>query len=465
MRTFPRLPFAARWMVHVAAMLAVAWGGLVAQASPGNEIAQNEALPIASLDAIDPDRWSVDLLSAAPGQTIRVTNRGVVPHTFVVPEWGVRVELPTLEPVDIVVPDYVVPGDSYEFLCDEPGHADQGQAGTVWIVSADEVKAGGASGQQGTPDPPTATLESNDNLTWNISDLQLAPGQILQVRNPGAIEHHFVVDEWGINETLSAGETQLIQVPSDVNDGDVFTFYCSIPGHRAAGMEGKITIASSSAPLPSAGGPGSSATVRDVDIRQFVPDASLFGAGWSEVRSGNARSIVPQWGVINVSVFPGDGIGVVFVGPAGSRVAVAVLPLETTSLPTNQVQQAIDDVQFALMQNWNTNSTSGVNLQNVAPPPGCNVAQRATGVTGLHTLPAGLTVCQVRNARVAIFVTIEGEFDGLYGAEASDQIVVRLLARFGNSGDVDESNARGSTSLPGSGTVDSAATPPVYQPR
>jgi hypothetical protein len=143
------------------------------------------------------------------------------------------------------------------------------------------------------------------------------------------------------------------------------------------------------------------------------------------------RSIVPEWGEINVSVFPGDGIGVVFVGPSGSRAAVAVLPLETTSLPTNQVQQAIDDVQFALMQNWNTDSTGSVNLQDVAPPAGCDIAQRATGVTGLHTLPAGLTVCQVRNANVAIFVTIEGQLGGLSGVEASDQIIVLVLQRFG----------------------------------
>jgi hypothetical protein len=112
---------------------------------------------------------------------------------------------------------------------------------------------------------------------------------------------------------------------------------------------------------------------------------------------------------------------------------VAVLPLQTTSLPTNQVQAAIDDVQFALMDDWNTNSTSNVNLEPLAPPAGCTSAQRATGVTGMHTLPAGLTVCQVRNANVAIFVTVEGEIDGLSGAEASDQIITRLLDRFGPS--------------------------------
>jgi hypothetical protein len=276
------------------------------------------------------------------------------------------------------------------------------------------------------------TLEMRDDLTWNTTNLELAPGQILQVRNTGVIEHHFVVDEWDINETISSGEIRLVLIPGDAQPGQSFTFYCSIPGHRAAGMEGTITIVPGTDSPPALGGPGSKLAVREADIEQFVPDASLFGEGWSEVRSGNVRSIVPQWSQINVTVFPGDGIGVVFVGPAGSRAAVAVLPLQTAAIPTNQIQQAMDDMQFALMDEWNANSTNSVNLENVPPPPGCTMAQRAVGVAGMQTLPAGMTVCQVRNANVAIFVTVEGEIDGKSGAEASDQIVSLLMEKFGS---------------------------------
>jgi plastocyanin len=416
--------------VVVVAAIALGWsvgGPVLAQDAPPRD----SSLPVVTLDAVDPAQWSDTTLLAAPGQTIRITNRGVQPHTFVVPQWGVRVELLTLQPVDVVVPDWVLPDSVFEFYCDEPGHADQGMRGVIQIGTAEAVKSGLPANSGDGPATNAVTLTANDNLTWSPTALELSAGQILQVKNPGVIEHHFVVDEWGINETISAGETVLVRVPADVQPAATFTFYCSVPGHRAAGMEGTITILDSGSAPSSIGGPGSTAAIRDVDIRQFVPDAAMLGEGWSEIRSGNVRSIVPEWGEINVSVFPGDGIGVVFVGPSGSRAAVAVLPLETTSLPTNQVQQAIDDVQFALMQNWNTDSTGSVNLQDVAPPAGCDIAQRATGVTGLHTLPAGLTVCQVRNANVAIFVTIEGQLGGLSGVEASDQIIVLVLQRFG----------------------------------
>jgi plastocyanin len=418
-------------MVQVAAAVVIAVGMLAAPVATAQDGPSPTSLAVVSLDAVDPAKWSVQSLSVAAGQTIRITNRGVLPHTFVVPQWGVKVDLPTLEPVEIVVPDFVYPGEMYEFLCDEAGHADLGMIGTISIVTEQEAAGLGQPGAGVTPNAAAISLEAQDSLTWSPSVLELEAGQILEVSNPGVIEHHFVVDEWGINETISAGEKVLVRVPADAQPGTTFTFYCSVPGHRAAGMEGTITIASSSPPLTSSGGPGSSAVVRDVDVRQFVPDAAMFGEGWVEVRSGNVRSIVPEWSEINVSVFPGDGIGIVFVGPMGSRAAVAVLPLETTSLPTNQVRQAIDDVQFALMQNWNTNSSSSVNLEDIPPPAGCSLAQRATGVTGLHTLPAGVTVCQVRNANVAIFVTIEGELRGLSGVEASDQIIVLLLERFG----------------------------------
>lgn len=419
-------------VVQAIAIVAIALSGHSGVPALAQEAPPIDSMPIVALDAVDPAQWSDTALVAAASQTIRVTNRGVQSHTFVVPEWGVRLELPTLEPVDVVVPDWAITGQLFEFYCDEPGHFEDGMRGTIQIVSEEETRSDLPPNSGGTPDPPAVTLTANDNLTWTPSKIDLAAGQILQVKNPGVIEHHFVVDEWDVNETISAGETVLVRVPADATPGAVFVFYCSVPGHRAAGMEGTITILDVGPPLSSTGGPGSTAAIRDVDIRQFVPVASMLGEGWSEIRSGNVRSIVPEWSEINVSVFPGDGIGVVFVGPAGSRAAVAVLPLETTSLPANQVQQAIDDVQFALMQNWNTNSTSSVNLENVPPPAGCDIAQRATGVTGLHTLPAGLTVCQVRNANVAIFVTIEGQLGSLSGVEASDQVIFLVLQRFGS---------------------------------
>jgi hypothetical protein len=67
-------------------------------------------------------------------------------------------------------------------------------------------------------------------------------------------------------------------------------------------------------------------------------------------------------------------------------------------------------------------------MQQIPPPQGCDVARRASGIVPILTLPAGSTVCELRNAGVAIFVAVEGEIDGVTGVEAADNLIVRLLS-------------------------------------
>jgi plastocyanin len=55
----------------------------------------------------------------------------------------------------------------------------------------------------------------------------------------GVVEHDFTLDELGIEIYASPGET----VSEVVNlDAGTYDFYCSIPGHREAGMEGTLTV-------------------------------------------------------------------------------------------------------------------------------------------------------------------------------------------------------------------------------
>lgn len=56
--------------------------------------------------------------------------------------------------------------------------------------------------------------------------------------------HDFTIDELGVKELVGPNET--ITFTFDARPG-TFTFYCSIPGHREAGMEGSMTV------LPMAG--------------------------------------------------------------------------------------------------------------------------------------------------------------------------------------------------------------------
>lgn len=405
-------------------MLATVWplrAGEVAaiQSAPGTE------LPVVELDALDPYRWSLSELVVAPGQTIRVTNRGVLTHTFTVREWGIDIELPTLQPVDIVVPSNLQPGSEFTFLCSEPGHQANGQEGTVRIVSPEEILANAArdpAGESGS----RVVVETRDDFTWSPNAIEVGPGEFIEVRNPGVLEHHFVVDAWDINVTVSSGESTLVQVPADVQEGEVYTFYCSVPGHAPAGMVGTITIV---APAPVEGGssPGGTGPGGEPNMERFLPDATMLGDGWTLVRTGNARAVVPNYDNISPKVFPGEGRGATYVGPAGSRATIVVLPFTPTGVPTNQVEDAVMNVQLLLMSEWEADLRDSASLNLISPPPGCDVANRAAGVTRIYTLPAGSTVCQLRSAGIAIFVAIEGEYADASGVAAADQLVQRLL--------------------------------------
>ena len=58
--------------------------------------------------------------------------------------------------------------------------------------------------------------------------------------NRGTIEHHFIIDELGVNAKVSPGEkTQFTFTP---HTSGTFKYYCDLAGHRAAGEEGQLVV-------------------------------------------------------------------------------------------------------------------------------------------------------------------------------------------------------------------------------
>jgi len=63
-----------------------------------------------------------------------------------------------------------------------------------------------------------------------------------EVKNDGKIEHDFVVKGEGVDEktpTIGAGKSATLEV--DLKPG-TYDVYCSIPGHKQAGMDLKLTV-------------------------------------------------------------------------------------------------------------------------------------------------------------------------------------------------------------------------------
>ena len=207
---------------------------------------------VVTLEAQDPFNWSTNELEAAPGQTIQITNTGVMEHDFVIDELGIHEVLNSGEPVDVTLPDDLAVGDTYTYYCSIPGHRESGMEGTLTIVEAsvaedaEEVAAGDEA--VGTEPGGPVLLEAQDPFNWSTNELEAAPGATIQITNTGVMEHDFVIDELGIEEMLHSGEPVEVTLPDDLAVGDTYTYYCSIPGHRESGMEGTLTIVEASAP-------------------------------------------------------------------------------------------------------------------------------------------------------------------------------------------------------------------------
>ena len=69
---------------------------------------------------------------------------------------------------------------------------------------------------------------------------QGTPGKItVKMANKSGTPHDIVIDGKGKGEVVQNGG--ISQFSADFAAGS-YTFYCSVPGHRAAGMQGKLTV-------------------------------------------------------------------------------------------------------------------------------------------------------------------------------------------------------------------------------
>ncbi len=109
-------------------------------------------------------------------------------------------------------------------------------AGTV-DTPEDEGDEGDSNGSGGGEHQVVAT----DNA-FDTDAITVKPGDTIVLTNDGFAQHDFVVDELGMDSDLANnGETVTVTVPEDAEPGD-YEFYCSVPGHKEAGMVGTLTV-------------------------------------------------------------------------------------------------------------------------------------------------------------------------------------------------------------------------------
>lgn len=100
---------------------------------------------------------------------------------------------------------------------------------------------GGGAEDGGTPSAGHTLSLTASEFKFEPSELSASAGHdvTISITDAGTIEHDFTIDEAGVKIAVKPGETKSATVSLDAG---TYTFYCSVPGHREAGMEGTLTV-------------------------------------------------------------------------------------------------------------------------------------------------------------------------------------------------------------------------------
>jgi plastocyanin len=101
-----------------------------------------------------------------------------------------------------------------------------------------------SSGGSGGGSSIAISADPSGALAFEQTDVSAAAGNdTLEFTNDSTTPHDVVIEDDGGNEIAA---TDTIQGDTTSTDADLqpgtYTFFCSVPGHREAGMEGTLTV-------------------------------------------------------------------------------------------------------------------------------------------------------------------------------------------------------------------------------
>jgi plastocyanin len=107
-----------------------------------------------------------------------------------------------------------------------------------------QAATAGGGGGGGTEDVPADALEfvGTDELVFSEAPETAPAGeQTFVLTSEGGLLHNVVIDEVSSQPIVEAEGGQTEQGAATLRPG-AYTYYCSVPGHREAGMEGELDV-------------------------------------------------------------------------------------------------------------------------------------------------------------------------------------------------------------------------------
>jgi plastocyanin len=131
--------------------------------------------------------------------------------------------------------------------CGDDGGSSSSSADSSSSTAADtDTDSDAAAGSGGSGDAGTIQVEADPGgaLAWVKTDLTAKAGSnTVELVNDSSTPHTVVIESDSGDEVAESDEVSgdTTSTTADLEPG-TYTFYCDIPGHREAGMEGTLTV-------------------------------------------------------------------------------------------------------------------------------------------------------------------------------------------------------------------------------
>jgi plastocyanin len=104
-----------------------------------------------------------------------------------------------------------------------------------------EAASPGAT-EPGAPERETLQFAAVD-IAFDEAPQEATAGEVtITLTNKGNIQHNVAFDELGGDVVVEANGGETATGDVELEPG-IYTYFCAVPGHRAAGMEGTLTVA------------------------------------------------------------------------------------------------------------------------------------------------------------------------------------------------------------------------------
>src|SRR5829696_4789346 len=184
--------------------------------------------------------------------TILLPNLGAAPHNFSIDELDISVDIAPGETKEVTI---TAPEGEYEYYCNIPGHKEAGMVGTLISrpmasadepatadedAAADEAQAAEEAAGE-APDAATAQNVTSFDIYFEPKEISISADTDVPftLPNDGAASHNFSIDELGIDVDMAPGATEQVVINAPAGE---YEFYCNVPGHKEAGMVGKLIV-------------------------------------------------------------------------------------------------------------------------------------------------------------------------------------------------------------------------------